>query len=375
MSHAPTTAANATRWARAARPAHAMWVDTPARLGNAEASARAKAPQASEASRTGASPVPVTRAVGLALGALTVLCWASFNVAAVHGIESGLTPLDLTLLRFGTAGLVLGAALALLRLRASADATRHATGVATDNASHPLPTLPNPRRALVLAVLGGPLFGVVSVGGYLYAPLSHGMVFAPAAVFAGGTALAVILNGERVRAGHWVGGGIAVLGLGILAGVDVATLGAQTLLGDALFVAAGLMWALFTALQRCWNIHPIGGVLAIGTASGLLAPLVFGVGLLFGFPSGLAGAGAGEIALQALMQGFVGGVVSIAALIAAARLLGTATAALLPSFTPALALVIAIPALGDVPGTNEIAGTLDAVAGLTLAVRAGTTRQ
>ncbi|MEL6210843.1 MAG: EamA family transporter [Pseudomonadota bacterium] len=146
------------------------------------------------------SPLPPA-ACGAALGVLTVLGWASYNVAAVHGIEAGLNAIDLTLLRFGTAGLILAPALLVLRWRDPCRGRWPGTG-----------------RALVLALLGGPLFGALAVGGYAFAPLSHGMVLAPAAVFVAGLALTVALNGERVASRRIAGGFVVVAGLTVLSG-------------------------------------------------------------------------------------------------------------------------------------------------------------
>ena len=250
---------------------------------------------------------------GLILAVLTVLCWASFNVAAVHGVRSGFTPLDLTLIRYGVSGAILATAAAIM------------LGTSSRRPDHG--SLLPWGRSLLLAVLGGPIFGFVSVAGYLFAPLSHGMIFAPATVFAIGTLLAVRMNNEPLHPHHIIGGVIGLAGLVVLAGGELRTSGPLTLGGDALFVLAGAMWALFTALQRRWNIDPLRGLVAIGTFSGLLAPLIFAVGLSLGFGSFLLDAPLEEIVLQAVMQGIIGGIVSVGALIATVKLLGTASAA------------------------------------------------
>ncbi|MEM6422137.1 MAG: DMT family transporter [Pseudomonadota bacterium] len=289
-------------------------------------------------------------ALGVALGALAVLCWASFNVAAVHGLQAGLHPIDLTLLRFGTAGLVLAPALALLR--------RH------DRTWNAWPSL---ERAVALALLGGPLFGALAVGGYAFAPLSHGMVFGPAAVFVVGLGLAFAVTGERVGSRKIAGGVVVLAGLVVLSKAAIGEVGAGAWHGDALFIAAGAMWAAFTVLMRLWSVEPLRGTLMVGVISSLLAPPVFGVAILWGATSGLATTPGTETLLQAAVQGLVGGVLSVVTLMGAVRLLGAATAALLPSFAPVAALGLAVPVLGDWPSGTEAAGVAIAVAGLVLA--------
>ncbi|MEM7530117.1 MAG: DMT family transporter [Pseudomonadota bacterium] len=297
---------------------------------------------------TAARPSP--EIVGAGLAALTVLCWATFNVAAIHGLRAGLQPIDLTLLRFGTAGLVLAPVLVWMRRR--------------DGGGRRWPSL---HRTLCLAVLGGPLFGTLAVGGYAYAPLSHGMVVAPASVFLVGTVLAVTLNGEHVRTASLIGGGVVIAGLVVLAGPSTGDVAPGAWRGGVLFAAAGTLWAGFTVLMRRWCIDPIRGTLAVGTTAGLIAPAAFAVAALMGASTGLASASVPQIAIQALFQGLVGGVVSVFALMSAARLLGSAKAALLPSFAPIVALALAIPILGDWPSGFELIGVAIAAIGLAIA--------
>ena len=206
---------------------------------------------------------------------------------------------------------------------------------------------------------------------YRYAPLSHGMVLAPASVFVVGTLLGWLMNGERVRRLHVLGGLVALMGLAVLSGLggDRSAGGPfATWRGDVLFVLAGAMWALFTALMRRWSIDPLRGTLAVGTASGALAPLVFGTMMLMGATTGLDDVPTTTIVVQAICQGFLGGIVAVAALMGAARRMGTATAVLLPSFTPVAALAIAVPVLGDWPSGAEVAGVAIAVVGLAIAM-------
>ncbi|MEM9797155.1 MAG: DMT family transporter [Pseudomonadota bacterium] len=291
-------------------------------------------------------------ALGPVLGALTVLCWASFNVAAIHGLAVGLHPIDLTLLRFGAAGLVLAPALVWL-WRQDGSAARW----------------PSIRQTLTLACLGGPLFGALAVGGYAHAPLSHGMVIAPAAVFAVGTIFAIVLNGEQVRPPQVFGGLVILAGLVTLSGLLSGDAQPGAWRGAVLFAAAGSMWAGFTALMRHWSVDPLRGTIAVGVTSGLVTPIVFIVVLWMGMPSGMSDTPMVEVAGQFVAQGLVGGVISVFALMSAARRLGAATAALLPSFAPAVALALAIPVLGQWPSHVEVVGVFVVTVGLGIATR------
>lgn len=285
----------------------------------------------------------MTHLRGLTLGALTVLCWSSYNVAAKHGIDTGFSPEALAFLRFAIPGVISLPLLAAFTL-----------------AGKPLgiPLV----RLLVLVLLGGPLFGLMAVSGYVHAPLSHGLLFAPIAVFVTGTLLGRVLLKERTEASRLIGAGVMFLGLALLVGFEVGDLGASWARGVALFTLAGAMWGGYTVLLRYWRIPMIEGTLAVAAGSALTALPVLGVSafedLLAASPSGLA--------VQSVMQGLVGGIVSVVTLIGAVRLLSARIVSLLPVFTPVIALGIAGALFGTVPSVAEIIGVVTIAAGFVL---------
>lgn len=289
-------------------------------------------------------------AAGLLFGGLTVACWASYNVAAKHAIDTGFTPVDLSALRFGVAGAVLIPLLIWFAF------TRRAR-------------LPGLGPTLVLALVGGPLFSVLAVSGYVFAPLTHGILFAPAANFVAGSLLGVLWLGETVGRRHLVGGAIMLAGLALLSGVDAATLGPETLTGDLLFVATGSTWAVFTALMRRWRIDPVGGVLAQGTVACLMAPVVWlaiGGGTMFEVPRE-------ALAAQVFWQGVVGGLGASFAFFGAVTAMGAARASLLGPLVPGTALAMSALWTLEAPRWIEVAGVATVSAGLvtaTIGVRA-----
>jgi drug/metabolite transporter (DMT)-like permease len=97
---------------------------------------------------------------GALLGLATAMIWGANQVAARYGVSHGLDAFDIAALRFGTAGLVL---LPWLLSRGVA----HAAGVGWI-------------RALTIALLIGPIFFALNVGGYVHAPLAHGAIILPA---------------------------------------------------------------------------------------------------------------------------------------------------------------------------------------------------
>ncbi|MEM8836590.1 MAG: DMT family transporter [Pseudomonadota bacterium] len=261
---------------------------------------------------------PFASIAGPALGALTVLCWSAYNVAAKQGIDEGLAPEVLSFLRFSVPGLIAVPTLAVFLMK---------------RRWSPVPL----HRLAVLTFLGGPVFGVMAVSGYSYAPLSHGLLFAPVAVFLSAAFFGRLLLGEAVTRPRIFGALTMFSGLAVLVGFETSDLSEEWLRGTLFFGLAGAMWGAYTVLLKHWQIPFLSGALAVSAGSSfasliVLGPVVYGA---------IAVTPVESILFQAVMQGLVGGVLSVIALIGALRALSAQTAALLPTFSPAVALLIA----------------------------------
>ena len=288
-------------------------------------------------------PSPVT--AGLAWGLLAAAIWSVYAVLARLGIKSGLTPLDMTLLRFTPGALVMLPFVWHWGLRDLA-------GIGW-------------RRGVVLAVLSGPLFSLLMMTGFAYAPLAHGAVIAPASQMLVGIGLSAWLAHAPVTRETVAGGVFVLLGLAFMGGDALLHAeGKAVLLGDALFAAAGCSWGFFGALSRRWRVDAVRvtGV-AVVLAFAMFAPLYAALA----DPSALLAAAPGFVALQAVAHGLGAGLVAVLAYSRAAVLLGPGRAAFFAAIVPGAASLLAIPVLGETPTALQVAGILAVVAGLLLA--------
>ena len=285
------------------------------------------------------------RFAGPLLALLTVLTWSTYSIASAAGAGQGLSPWDMTLLRFA------GGALLVLPFLLHRGRLHDLDGLGW-------------RRGVGLALAGGPLFGLVVYSAFALAPLAHATVFPPACVMVTGMALGALLLGERP--GRYQLAGCALLSLGLLALAydGLAGGGRLTWLGDLLFALAGCSWGVFTFLLRRWRVAPLRAVAAVTVPSALaIVPawlLVTG-----GVPPPVP---AGTILAQWFFQGAMGGVLGVAAFGGAVRALGAAKASALPSFTPAATTLVSIPVLGRLPTLLELLGMGLATLGLLLAI-------
>jgi drug/metabolite transporter (DMT)-like permease len=109
-------------------------------------------------------------------------------------------------------------------------------------------------RALALTLVAGPLQALISYLGFTLVPLGHGVVIQPAASALAGLILAVVALREPTTAHRMLGAGAIVVGVSLFGAEATTTIGRYGLLGDFLFLVAGIAWGVFGVLLRQWRI-------------------------------------------------------------------------------------------------------------------------
>ena len=220
-------------------------------------------------------------------------------------------------------------------------------------------------RGIVLALFAGPLFMLTSVGGYSFAPLAHGAVLQPATLTVAGTILAAIVLKERPTMARAVGIAIIIVGLVAIAGPSLFTMDPMTPAGDAMFMSAGLLWALFTIATKRWSIPPVAATAAMSVLS---AAVVIPAYLAFQGFDRFSGMPASMIITQLVVQGLLAGVLAIVAFAKAVQLLGGAKAAVFPAMVPAVAIIVGVPMTGEIPTVPQLVGLVLVSIGSLLAI-------
>lgn len=292
-----------------------------------------------------AAAVGMTTHRGIAFGLVAALIWGSYMAISNHGIEAGLRPADLAFIRYTVAGLLLLPWL-----------VRHAPlnlgGIGW-------------RKGLTLSLFAGPLFVLVGTSGYRFAPLAHGAVIQLGALTVASFLLASALIGERAGRRRLAGLGVIVAGLAVTAGPSLFEGGSTAWIGDLLFVAAGVMWALFTVLQRRWAIDPMAATAVVSVASAAIYVPFY---LANEGVTRIAATAPAMLAEQILVQGVLGGMIALFAFSRAVQDLGAGRAALFPTLAPAIAILAGIPLDGGVPTALQSAGLLILSLGMLIAV-------
>jgi drug/metabolite transporter (DMT)-like permease len=289
------------------------------------------------------SPAASKAALGVVCGTGAALCWALGFVAARHGIGASLSPLVIAMHRYVWPGL------ALLPVFASSGFI-DPVGIGW-------------RRGVVLALFGGLPLALYSYIGYLFVPLGHGGIIQPSCAALGGMLLAWLVLKEALPGRRVIGAVTMVAGLAVIGTEALRTMGGNAIVGDLLFVAAGVSFAVFGMLVRLWRIDALPAAIITSVLSLVGLPLV-----LFSYRSMVA-AGLWENLLQAAIQGGLTGVSGTYLFARAVVLLGASRAVLFPSLVPPFTLLTGFFVLGEVPSTPQLIGLVIVVAGFQLTQR------
>ncbi len=284
---------------------------------------------------------------GVLVGLVAASIGALYTVFARWGVLHGLKALDMTVLRFGVAGVLLLPVL-LLAMRRDAAAV-----------------IGRWRVWLVVSLLAGPLFGVLMFSALQWAPPSHAAVFPFTAMSVMGTLMAVWFLGDTLTPRKALGIAVVVVGLVVLSGLDLASLTTRALLGDALFIAAGTLWAGFGIVMRKHRLDPLLATAVISVVALLTYVPLYAATI--GFERLLAAAPQ-VLAVQVLVQGVIAGAGTLYTYSRMVALLGPSRAAVFPALAPGLAALFAWPLLGHQPVGHELVGMALAIAGLVISV-------
>lgn len=283
---------------------------------------------------------------GYLAAGIAVAIWASYPVATRAGVTGAFAPYDLIALRFGV-----GALLFLPWIVVNFRTIGRAAWL----------------RGLPLALFQGAGMAALVICGLQFAPASHAAALGPGVSPAWVALLGFILFARRSPLRIVAGAALCALGVAALACSSVAQLDLPLLAGDAMFLAASALGALYVLQLRRWGIGAVPGAAIVTLYSALAAvPLQLVAG-----SDALLRIAPLELAWQALWQGVLVGCVALVALNHAIERLGSARSAALVAFVPALGAMLGALFLREVPSSAELAAIVAISAGVSLGARAG----
>ena len=292
---------------------------------------------------------------GIAAGVGAAAIWGVQAVVSRQSVAEGLTPADVTVLRFLVAGLIL--------LPVAWRMKPFAVG--------PLGL----KRGLLLALMIGAPYSMVLVAGAAYAPAIHASVIASGLNPVLATVLGVLVARERPGAVRVVGAALIVVGLVLFAwrAFDDGGGRAGAWRGDLLFATNATIFVIYARLVTAWRVPARAATATICVLSMLMLPL-----WVWAAPSGFAQASFGAILWQAVYQGGAVGFGSMLLFTRAVELIGPVRAAMFVPVMPLTTAVVGALVLDEWPQAMEWAGMAVVIAGMALALggraRGGATR-
>ena len=276
---------------------------------------------------------------GYAAAALTVLIWASYPVATRAGVTGSFAPHDLILLRFG-----IGALLFLPWVMLHFRAIRRDAWL----------------LGIPLTLFQGAGMAALVICGLQFAPANHAAALGPGVAPAWVALLGFLVFSRRPSTRMIVGAALCAIGVITLAAWSASAAQPDVLIGDAMFLAASALGALYVLQLRTWGIGALQGA-AIVT---LYSALVVVPWHLWSASGALWQVSPFELLWQVLWQGVLIGCIALVALNHAIAWLGPERSSALVALVPALSAVLALLFLGEIPSSVEIAAILAISAGV-----------
>ncbi|HLF11759.1 MAG TPA: DMT family transporter [Gammaproteobacteria bacterium] len=281
---------------------------------------------------------------GYAAAVLTVVIAASYPVATRAGVTGSFAPQDLILLRFGVGALIF-LPYVLVRL----PAIRRDLWV----------------QGLPLTLFQGAGMAALVICGLQFAPASHAAALGPGAAPAWVAVLGFLLFSKRPVIQSIVGASLCVVGVITLTSFSASVVGTAALAGDAMFLAASALGALYVLQLRNWGAGPIQSA-AIVTLYSAVVVIPWHLGTE---SHTLWQVAPKEIFWQVLWQGVLVGCVALVALNHAIARLGAERSSAMVALVPVLSVLFALVFLGEIPSSMEILAILLISIGVSIGAR------
>ncbi|MCZ8183389.1 MAG: DMT family transporter [Beijerinckiaceae bacterium] len=272
------------------------------------------------------------------LGAATIY-GTNFAISR-HGIQNGMTPNDMTFVRFLVAGIIL----LPLFVRSG---LRDCAGIGWG-------------RGLVLTVMSGLPMTLLMMQGLAWSPAAHGAAIGPGTVTVIGAIGGWLMFGNKPGWTVILGIAIVVAGLAMI-GLAASTSGSRNvLLGDLCFFGVGLIWGGYPLMLQLWKVDPLRATAVLS----VLSAVAFSPWYLLAGGSNLLNVNFWVVALHAINQGVINVVIGLWLWGFAVREVGAALSGRFPPLIPVIGTLTAIPLLGEIPGAIQWAGIALIVGGL-----------
>ncbi len=282
-------------------------------------------------------PLPLTRAnylQGAAWGLFAISIWVGWILLTRYGVTTSLSPYDITALRFTCAGLLLAPVV-----------YRQGWGLSQGGL----------KSWLVIVCCAGVPYVLIASSGLQFAPAAHAGALIPGTMPLWAALLAMWFLKEKIAGVRKLGLMLIPIGIVIFVGAGLTDFASGNWRGHLLFLAAAMSWASFTVAMRSAGQAGFTPLQAAAVVSVVSALVYLPVYVLF-LPHRIMEAPIGPIVKQTVYQGVFVSIISLFAYARSVSILGASLGASFASLVPVLAMLSAIPLLGEWPKPSDYVG-------------------
>lgn len=278
---------------------------------------------------------------GYLAAAVAVLIWACYPVATRAAVTGSFGAEELVTLRFG-----IGALLFLPYLLLQFRAIRRDAWL----------------RGVPLTLFQGAGMGALVICGLQFAPANHQAALGPGVNSAWVALLGFLVFARRPSPRVVVGATLCAMGVCALTCWGAARHDPTVLLGDAMFLGASALGALYVLQLRNWGVSAMQAAAIVTVYSALIVVPWH----LYSSAAPLWRVAPLELLWQTLWQGVLIGCVALIALNHAVKRLGAERSSAMIALVPVLSAILALVFLGEVPSPAEIAAIVAISAGVSI---------
>ena len=281
---------------------------------------------------------------GALWGLFAISIWVGWILLTRYGVTTSLSPFDITALRFACAGLLL---LPII--------LRDGWGLAKIGW----------RLWLVICTGAGVPYVLIASCGLQFAPAAHAGALIPGTMPLWAAVLAMLFLQEKIGGIRRAGLMLIAVGIVIFVGAGLTDFASGNWRGHLMFLSAALCWASFTVAMRRASTKGLTALHAAAIVSVVSALWYLPIYALF-LPHRIAEAPMSVIVIQTVYQGVLVSIISLFAYAKAVEKLGASLGSSFASLVPVLAMLAAIPLLGEVPKPADYFGIAAVTVGVFL---------
>jgi drug/metabolite transporter (DMT)-like permease len=271
---------------------------------------------------------------GAAWGLFAIAIWVGWILLTRYGVTTSLSAIDIVALRFACAGLLLAPIV-----------MRSGFGIRQIGL----------KLWLIIVIGAGVPYVMIASSGLQFAPAAHAGALIPGTMPLWTALLAMFFLKEKISGARKIGLALIPIGIVIFVGAGLTQFETGYWRGHLFFIAAAICWASFTTAMRSASAK---GFTALQAAS--VVSVVWGVLYVpfywFFLPHRIAEAPINAVIIQTIYQGIFVSIISLFAYARAVSILGASLGASFASLVPVLAMLLAIPLLGEIPKPADYLG-------------------